>query len=195
MEVTPGTIKYHLSDWREIILLAESILKWERKYYPGIILLAVSIFYSIIWLWDPSMVTLFSVFGMIIVSADYFVPRIMSQILEEHLVWTGPKEKRYDEVCEELAILCTYPFKVYSFLSYYKDHWPITHFFCTAATLLSISWLGMNVDNVLIFYISTLFVLLWPGFSQLVYMQKYVWKGLQKVVGLFRREDAHKKTE
>eukprot|EP00096_Caligus_rogercresseyi_P002298 TRINITY_DN14389_c0_g1_i1.p1 TRINITY_DN14389_c0_g1~~TRINITY_DN14389_c0_g1_i1.p1 ORF type:complete len:195 (-),score=27.93 TRINITY_DN14389_c0_g1_i1:327-911(-) len=193
MPLGSNVIRHQLSDWREIILLTKSLLIWEENYYIGIIVGIVSGIYSYIWLFEPTVLTLFSLFGTIIVTADYFVPRIMSQIFDEHLVWTGEKEKKYEVICDEIAAFFDSIRYLYSFLSYVKEKWPLSHFILTAMTLISLSWLGNNLNNVFLFYIWTLSLSLLPGLSYKGFIRKYVAWALLKFAELIKSKDQSKK--
>lgn len=95
-------LKHDLEGFREIVLLLSSVLKWEKKFYPGVIFGAISFLFLILWWLDLSLLTLVSVIGLIVILTDYGFP-IVSKVIFKPENWTGVQEKAYEEVCEELS--------------------------------------------------------------------------------------------
>lgn len=79
-----------------------SVLKWEKKFYPGVIFGVISFLFVILWYVNLSLLTLVSVIGLIAVVVDYGFP-IVSKMIFKPENWTGAQEKSYEEVCEELS--------------------------------------------------------------------------------------------
>lgn len=95
-------LKHDLEGFREIVLLLSSVLKWEKKFYPGVIFGAISVLFLILWYLSLSLLTLLSVIGLIAILIDYGFP-IVSKVIFKQENWTGIQEKAYEEVCEELS--------------------------------------------------------------------------------------------
>lgn len=51
---------------------------------------------------DPNMLTLISMTGLVLTLLDYIVPRIMASLFPE-ASWTAEKEKRFDQICNEMV--------------------------------------------------------------------------------------------
>lgn len=95
-------MKHDLEDWREAILHINSLLKWEKNFFAGIIGGAVSVAFLLIWWMDLSVLTMVSLAGLTVVVLDYVYP-IVSKFVFSADQWTGVQEKRYEEVCQELC--------------------------------------------------------------------------------------------
>lgn len=94
-------LKHDFEGFREIILVLSSVLKWEKKFYPGIIFGVISFLFLILWYLDLSLLTLVSVIGLIVILIDYGFP-IVSKVIFKPENWTGVQEKSYEEVCDEI---------------------------------------------------------------------------------------------
>lgn len=90
-----------MEQYRELILLLSSVLKWEKKFYPGVIFGAISFLFIILWYLNLSLLTLVSIIGLVSILIDYGYP-IVSKIVFKPENWTGAQEKAYEEVCNEL---------------------------------------------------------------------------------------------
>lgn len=94
-------LKHDLEEYRELILLLSSVLKWEKKFYPGVIFGAITFLFIILWYLNLSLLTLVSIIGLIGILIDYGYP-IVSKIVFKPENWTGAQEKAYEEVCNEI---------------------------------------------------------------------------------------------
>lgn len=107
-------MKHDLEDWREAILLLNCILKWEKKFYAGIIFGATSFLFLMIWYMDMSILTQLSLFALIGVVLDYAYP-IASKFIFKPENWTGAKEKLFEEVCHEICSIWLCICSIYQF--------------------------------------------------------------------------------
>ena len=69
-----------LSDWREVVLHANSVLTWDQEWYAGVIAALVTTFYLAVWYWDPTLVTFIAFSGLFLTLADYVGPKIINQV-------------------------------------------------------------------------------------------------------------------
>lgn len=107
-------LKHDLEGFREIILVLSSVLKWEKKFYPGVIFGAITFLFLVLWYLSLSILTLVSLIGLIAIIIDYGFP-IVSKVVFKPENWTGAQEKQYEEVCTELS---TIKVKLCSFTKY-----------------------------------------------------------------------------
>lgn len=66
----------------------------------------VSIYYSSIWILDPSLLAIISFCLLILALVDYLVP-ILTSLLCNAQSWTGQKEKKLIEICQSLSATMT----------------------------------------------------------------------------------------
>lgn len=59
--------------------------------------------YSTIWILEPALLTMISVFLLIFALVDYLVP-ILTSVLCNAQNWTGQKEKKLIEICQNLSV-------------------------------------------------------------------------------------------
>lgn len=95
-------LKHDLELWREAILLATSVLKWDKPVYASLVGVAVTLGYIIIWYLDLSVLTLVSLLGIAAVVLDYAYPIVAGMVFRAD-AWSGAHEKRYEQVCRELC--------------------------------------------------------------------------------------------
>lgn len=107
-------LKHDLESWREVILHTNSLLKWDKKFYPGIIFAVISIFYLLLWYLDLSTLTLISLSLLVVTIIDYVFP-LVSRIVFKTENWTGTQENKFEEICQEL---CATKIKLCSFYNY-----------------------------------------------------------------------------
>ena len=69
-----------LSDWREVVLHANSVLTWDQEWYSGVVFGIVTAFYLAVWYWDPTLVTFVAFSGLFLTLADYVGPKIINQV-------------------------------------------------------------------------------------------------------------------
>lgn len=93
-----------MEEHRELLLLLSSVLKWEKKFYPGVIFGAISFLFLILWFLNLSLLTLVGVIGVVAVLIDYGYP-VVSKIIFKPENWTGAQEKAYEEVVNEILAI------------------------------------------------------------------------------------------
>ena len=60
------------------------------------------LFSRFLWYLDPSVLTTFSVMGLIATLVDYLVPTLTANICNPEN-WTGSKERKLEDICRGLA--------------------------------------------------------------------------------------------
>lgn len=95
-------MKHDLEGFREFILLINSILKWDKKYYPGIIFGLNSALFALLWYLDLSVLSLIAIILLALTVVDYVFP-IISKIIFKAENWNGAQEKKFEEVCQEIV--------------------------------------------------------------------------------------------
>ncbi|XP_055297591.1 ADP-ribosylation factor-like protein 6-interacting protein 1 [Sitodiplosis mosellana] len=155
-------LKHDLEDHRELILLLSSVLKWEKKFYPGVIFGAISFLFLILWFLNLSLLTLVGVIGVVAVLIDYGYPMV-SKIIFKPENWTGAQEKAYEEVVNEILAI---KLKVCGFTKYAcvpKEEKTIVYYLGAAGGFIALAYVGSVIDNFLLSYLAILSVALFPG--------------------------------
>lgn len=95
-------MKHDLEPWRGLILTIDSLLRWDKKFYPAIVFAAISIFYIFLWIMDLSTLTMLAVVGLFIMAFDFAYPTV-SRFVFNTESWDGAQETRFEEVCNQLC--------------------------------------------------------------------------------------------
>ncbi|XP_065212809.1 ADP-ribosylation factor-like protein 6-interacting protein 1 [Planococcus citri] len=173
MDLSAKKIKHSLENWREIVLPVYEVLLWKNiPLYPALIFGISTIAFIIVILLDPTLLSFASSLALFLVLLDYFAPIVISKIFNPQS-WTGPKEKKLDEICSNLA--CSY-ISVKSSVAYFcslKETNPKLYYLPVIFGLLFLSWIGNNVNNVFLTYVFVTVLLMIPGANHHGYLEKF----------------------
>lgn len=163
-------VKHDVEDWREAILLVNSLLKWDKKYYAGIVFGAASIFFLTLWLMDMAILTLVALFALFVVLMDYLYP-IVSKFIFKPENWTGIQEKAYDEVCTEICCIRTKLCAAWNCFFVTKEEKSTKYYIVTLSSLIVLAYIGATIDNLFLTYLVVLGVLMYPGLQKHGFVQ------------------------
>ncbi|XP_044755767.1 ADP-ribosylation factor-like protein 6-interacting protein 1 isoform X2 [Coccinella septempunctata] len=155
-------VKNKLENWKEIIIPLYKILIWEKQWHPFAIAGVTTSIFLFIWLSDMSVLTIFSLLGLIITVSDYLVPIIVSSLMKPDS-WTPQKEALLDTLCGEILII---KMKIELDCSTYcklRESHPKMYVTLTAFALGMLAWFGNIFNNLLIAYLLVTSILLLPG--------------------------------
>lgn len=95
-------MKHDLEVYRELLLIFNSILKWEQSFFPGIIGGVLTFAFLIIWYLDFSTLTLIALTLIFVTVLDYGYP-LISKFIFKAENWSGSQEKLYEQVIQEIV--------------------------------------------------------------------------------------------
>merc|ERR1711915_775158 len=121
------TLRRELEGWREVLVAVHSLLAWDKPFYPGIIAGSSTFVFLLIWYYEPSLLTLFSLLGLLVTLADFLVPRVSGMILGSHS-WSGQHERQYEEIVKSIASFSSCVSCCSSFFADAKKNRPIVYF-------------------------------------------------------------------
>lgn len=156
-------LKRRMECWREVILPLNSILLWERSWYPGLILGITTTIFFLIWMLEPAILTIISVSLLILALVDYLVPPV-SSLLSPVNKWTGQKEKKLNEICQNLSIIILQLQSLWKLMLKTRNDRPNVYYAGIITCLIICIWIGSTINNLLLFYITVNILLLTPGF-------------------------------
>lgn len=96
-------MKHDLEGCRELILHLNSVLKWEKKFYPGLIFGFSTILFLVLWYLDLSTMTMAALMLLIASVVDIGFP-VLSKFIFKPENWTGEHEKQFEAVCGEVCV-------------------------------------------------------------------------------------------
>ncbi|GAB6020410.1 hypothetical protein CHUAL_003111 [Chamberlinius hualienensis] len=164
--------RHSLEGWRYVLLPLDNLLLWRRVYDPAILIGFNSILFSLLWYYQPSVLSTFSVLGIICCLTDYFVPLITTNFFDQNK-WSGKNEKHYEEVCYRLAVLWTNIQCFPALLNYLKETMPKMYFIVILSILTALAWVGNLMDNLLLTYLIINVLLLLPGLKYHGILNRY----------------------
>ncbi|KAM7364691.1 ADP-ribosylation factor-like 6 interacting protein 1 [Cochliomyia hominivorax] len=155
-------LKHDLEPWRNIIVLADAVLVWEKNFYPAIIFAGVSIFFLALWAMDLSIITLLALAGLLGVLFDFLYPTI-SRIVFNADQWSGKQEAQFEHIVNQLCNIKLSIMGWYEYLFANKEKKSTMFVIIMSVTLLALAWIGAIFNNLLLMYLLTLGVTLYPG--------------------------------
>jgi len=156
------SIKKDLEGWREVLIPLSSFLKWDKPYYPAVMIGLVTFLFSIIWYFDMSTLTTVSLLGMLVGIIDFAVPYFGPNITGL-TTWTVKEEVQFSEICDKISSVREDIIDIFYGLSYMRQQNAKLFFTITMATLAVFAWVGSLMDNLLLAYIIVSVSLLLPG--------------------------------
>lgn len=97
-------MKHDLEGCRELILHLNSILKWEKKYFPGLIFGFTTVLFLVLWYLDLSTMTMAALMLLLFASVGDIGFPVLSKFIFKPENWTGDNEKQFESVCGEICI-------------------------------------------------------------------------------------------
>ncbi|KAJ9598592.1 hypothetical protein L9F63_010721 [Diploptera punctata] len=165
-------LKRELEGWREVILPLNSVLMWEKNWYPGMLVGVTTAFFLLLWYMDPSVLTTVSIMGLIAALVDYLVPTLTANICNPEN-WTGSKERKLEDICRGLAgtqIQIINRWRMFYDMRYSR---PTVYYVTVVCCLISLAWLGSVINNLLLTYLAVTTAVLLPGMKHHGLLHKY----------------------
>ncbi|XP_013195086.2 ADP-ribosylation factor-like protein 6-interacting protein 1 [Amyelois transitella] len=155
-------LKRLLEGWRMALLPLKSIILWEQQWHPCVIIGSVSFLYLLIWLLDLNTLTTIALLGILLNFIDFIIP-VISNSLYGPSAWTGQKEKMFEEICR--SIVLSYNNFIKQVCNFYslRETGPYMYYIISISMLITLAWITSTINNIFLFYILSVVLLLWPG--------------------------------
>eukprot|EP00088_Acartia_fossae_P008079 TRINITY_DN13802_c0_g1_i1.p1 TRINITY_DN13802_c0_g1~~TRINITY_DN13802_c0_g1_i1.p1 ORF type:complete len:192 (+),score=60.95 TRINITY_DN13802_c0_g1_i1:83-658(+) len=167
-----GDIKHKLSGWKELVVMADSVLAWEKEYYAALVSCTLTFIFAVVWYMDPSTLTLLSLVGEIAVLLDYAVPRLQAKLFPDS-AWTKDNEKKLDQICQELLFVKDGAWRVVGLLLGYKHTHPLMFMAVSMVGLFLVAQIGAMFSGFFLTYLALLVVVMIPGLYRRGFLDKY----------------------
>ncbi|KAI4492079.1 hypothetical protein M0802_010087 [Mischocyttarus mexicanus] len=148
-------LKRAMECWREVVLPLNSILLWEKLWYPALILGLTTTIFCMIWMLEPALLTLISLSLLILALVDYFVPTIIPIFCTADS-WTGQKEKKLNEICHNISEAILQFQSSWRYIINMRYSRPNFYYGTIMVFLMLFAWLGNTINNLLLSYIAVL---------------------------------------
>ncbi|XP_053201083.1 ADP-ribosylation factor-like protein 6-interacting protein 1 [Panonychus citri] len=179
---SPKSLEKCLQGWRCVLVQAYPLITWDKPYYPYILSGTIATIFLIIWLSNATILTTFSLIGLIVTIADYVVPLISTHYLEPRF-WQDSDEEKYKKIVYHISQGSQ---TISSFINYLKDLKSSNSKIYFPILFISLSfsaWIGNLVNNLLLTFIMVNFIVLLPGLRH----HGYIDKAHEQVRGIFAK--------
>ncbi|XP_035694433.1 ADP-ribosylation factor-like protein 6-interacting protein 1 isoform X2 [Branchiostoma floridae] len=161
-----------LHNWRDVIIHADRVLRWEKPVYPIILCSCLTVLFCLVYWLEPSVLTGVSTLLLLLCLLDYLVPNVLPKFIKPS-EWTEEQQQRYHDICASLVqtkdflVVCKNTFLTL------KEEKPKLYFLSVMSVLATLAWVGNAVHNLLLTYLSVCFVCLLPGMLHHGILQYY----------------------
>ena len=162
-------VKGGLEGFRELIVRADSIL--ETDHYTTVAATGLTLAFSFIWMWDPSLLTLLAFIGTLATLIDYAGPKILNWVFNPN-DWNETKATKFNNACEEFVRLIDMGENAFVSYKELRTKKPFLHFVFTVAFLLTVAWVGNRINNLLLVYLLAIAAIMLPGLHRRGMLQK-----------------------
>jgi len=179
MPTEAETIKSKLTPWREICLLTNQLLCWEKPFYPGVIAGVTTFVFLILYCLDMSNLTLFPLLIALILIADFGVPFVAPKVFDPSK-WTPPQEQEFEKICDNISKVTTELSGVCNSVCEAKDKSPKLFLVAALTVLFFLSWIGSFLNGFFAAWAVTLAILMIPGLKKNGALDKVIQLALSK---------------
>ncbi|MEE6508551.1 hypothetical protein FKM82_021821 [Ascaphus truei] len=183
-----ASLEEHLQGWGEVILVADSALRWEKPWFPAAIMGVLSFVFLMVYYLDPSVLSGVSCFVMFLCLADYLVPTLAPRIFGANQ-WTTEQQQRFHEICSNLVKTRRRIIGWWKRLFTLKEEKPKMYFMTMVGFLAVVAWIGQQVHNLFLTYLIVSFLLLLPGLNKHGILTKYVGMGKREINKLLKQKE------
>ncbi|KAL9872372.1 ADP-ribosylation factor-like protein 6-interacting protein 1 [Glossina fuscipes] len=155
-------MKHDLEPWRNLIVLVDSVLNWERNYYPAALFGGITSFYLLLWVLQLSVVTMLAITGLFGVLFDYLYPSVKRMFFNIDN-WSGDQEAQFERIVNELTNINLQIMAWYDYLFINKERKSCMFVIAMSGMLLTLAWIGAIFNNMLLMYLVTISVVMYPG--------------------------------
>ncbi|XP_056609815.1 ADP-ribosylation factor-like protein 6-interacting protein 1 [Triplophysa dalaica] len=181
-------LEEQLQGWGEVILAGDRFLRWEKAWYPGVLVGATTVLFLLIYYLEPSVLTGLSCTVMSLCLADYLVPTLAPRVFGSNK-WTTEQQQRFHEICGNLVKTQWRVLGWWKRLFALKEEKPKMYFLSVISSLLAVAWIGQQVHNLFLTYLIVTFLLLLPGLNQHGIITKYAGMAKREINKLMKHKE------
>uniref|UniRef100_A0A8C9TPY3 ADP-ribosylation factor-like 6 interacting protein 1 n=1 Tax=Scleropages formosus TaxID=113540 RepID=A0A8C9TPY3_SCLFO len=181
-------LEEQLQGWGEVILAADQVLRWEKPWFPGALIGAVTVLFTMVYYLDPSVLTGVSCSVMALCLADYLVPILAPKIFGSSK-WTTEQQQRFHEICGNLVKLQRRMVGWWKRIFALKEEKPKVYFLSVISCLVVMAWVGQQIHNLFLTYLIVSLLLLLPGLNQHGMITKYAGMAKREINKLLKQKE------
>jgi len=160
-----------LTGYKHLLLPLNKVLEWEEPHYPGALVGIVTFMFAIIWYLEPSVLTCFSLMGLVMCLIDFVVPTVTSYCFSTS-EWGAAEEGQYEAICSRMLHARQHISNAFTSLNDLKKDKPKAYLLVMMGIFAMLAWIGSLMDNLLLTYLFVVFVMLIPGLRRHGILQK-----------------------
>lgn len=164
-------LKLDLEGYRKLLLPFNKVLEWDDTHHPAILVGVITFVFAIVWFLEPSVLTCFSLTGLLLCLIDFVVPALTSYFTSS-AEWTVVEERQFETICIRLLNARTHLVNALASLSELKNEKPKFYLVVMMGIFAMTAWIGSLIDNLLLTYLLVVFVVLVPGLRKHGILQK-----------------------
>ncbi|ESN99677.1 hypothetical protein HELRODRAFT_105135 [Helobdella robusta] len=161
-----------LNKYRGYLLSLNKVFEWEPPYVPGIAIGVLTVLFAIIWYVEPTVLTLFSLVGIILCVLEYSAPFVSNQFFRQPEQWPHDTQAQYSKVCDRLLNGKKHAHCLWEKLVKLKTDKPNAFLISVVGTLVTVAWIGSLIDTLLLIYLAVVVVTMIPGLRKHGIIQK-----------------------
>uniref|UniRef100_A0A8C6UHH9 ADP-ribosylation factor-like 6 interacting protein 1 n=1 Tax=Neogobius melanostomus TaxID=47308 RepID=A0A8C6UHH9_9GOBI len=144
-----------------VILSGDRVLRWEKPWFPAVVVGATSLIFLLIYYLDPSW----------------------------YVLQTTEQQQRFHEICGNLVKTQRRVVGWGKRLCSLKEEKPKVYFASVITSLLALAWIGQQVHNLFLTYLIVSFLLLLPGLNQHGVISKYMGMAKREINKLLKQKE------
>jgi hypothetical protein len=180
LEQLTTNVQSGLKGWRELVVSSRDVFLWKQQHHAGVIGGSVSAIFLLIWLLDATLLTTFSIIGIILTTADYAVPLVLSNLFDP-ANWNDKKEAEFNETCAALAAAWKSVLDLWAQWNEIKTTRPKLYSGLLLSILIVLAWIGNLFNNLFLTYLIVLFTALYPGLKTHGIIEKHLGKVIASI--------------
>ena len=150
-----------LRDWQKLVVQFECVLTWEKPIVLLYILLVVTIFYALLWRFEPPFLVSIGCLSLCFSLWCFFGPKFALRFLPS--VPFIEHNQRYRAFCRRILNARHLFISIFSHISDLRKRRPFIYTIVALSTIVNLEVLTYNYDGILIAYVLTVIALLTPG--------------------------------
>ncbi|XP_063221024.1 ADP-ribosylation factor-like protein 6-interacting protein 1 [Bacillus rossius redtenbacheri] len=155
-------LKRELECWREEVLALNSVLAWEKHWYPWLLIGISTTLFTFLWYLDMSVLSTVAVACLVVTAVDYLGPIARTSICARDS-WSGAKERQLEDVCRALARTEHQVLSCWKSRQSIKAAWPHLYVVVEVIGLACLAYIGYTVNNMFLSYLLVTTALMLPG--------------------------------
>ncbi|VDM18123.1 unnamed protein product [Hydatigera taeniaeformis] len=179
-----------LKDWQKLVVQFECVLTWEKPLVLLYIILVVTLFYALLWTFEPPFLVSLGCLSLCFSLWCYFGPKLALRFLPS--VPLAEHNQRYRAFCRRILNGRQLFISIFQHLSELRQRRPYVYTIVCLCGIVNLEVLTYDYDGILIAYVLTIVGLLIPGIRhtgvlRIIYLLvrkslRFVWRIISRVI-------------